>query len=43
MKEANTSQLIEHTARQILTVLFSHFSSEILFYIYLHTIYIKFI
>ncbi len=34
-KYGNTSQLIEHTAR--------NFSSEILFYTYLHTIYITFI
>ncbi len=39
----NTSQLIEHRARQNLTVLCSRFSSEILFYTYLLTIYIKFI
>ncbi len=42
-KYGNTSQLIEHTARQNLKVFFSRFSSEILFYTYLHTIYIKFI
>ncbi len=42
-KYGNTSQLIEHTARQNLTGFFSRFSSEILFYTYLHTIYIKFI
>ncbi len=34
-------QLIEHTARQSLIVFRPHFSSEISFYTYLHTIYIK--
>ncbi len=42
-KYGNTSQLIEHTARQSLTVFCSRFSSEISFNTYLHTIYIKFI
>ncbi len=38
-KYGNTSQLIEHTAKQNLTVYFARFSSEILFYTYLHTIF----
>ncbi len=42
-KYGNASQLIEPQPDRNLTVFFSHFSSDILFYTYLHTIYIKFI
>ncbi len=42
-KYGNTSQLIKHTARQSLTLFCSYFISEISFYTYLQTIYIKFI